>query len=562
MRKYRKFLVQSYIVSFSLALPEERLVRRHSQSSDTHQVSAIVAGDGLVSWHRPGVRPVIHQSRNHSSEVNLMRGNRTMPVLEALEKHLHLLQQPETRGALPAGGFPIPPVIILWLNETLQRRFGSDKEHDEHDTRLRKVPVSALVDDNADGSSFYIVFFVLSLFVLSVIVAQLSDVVPAETAVCPELQSVRGRSCWLVVCPLVVVILSSLVFLATVHGIAIENFHIQKEPGWTFDGDHDIEGLVKYHKVQHPYERAFEAGQGVALSAAVAFLLISKWRHSGSVKASTALLAQFTFRGATLALAIALPLEIISDMFMRSFVVNLGLITTDEAKTKHAFLWYFMGMGLIPGLCEEIAKAVCIVCGTLLVASAARDRVASSTRSFCEKCWCLLVESPRALMLVGFSVGSGFMIAENAGYLIEVATEPPVQMQSIDTGDEENIGRTMLRILRIATMLIRTVLNVHPWLAALTAARVAKVAYAEKKSAANLSPQQLLTALAPAAFFHGLYDFLLTVGPSLFSIFYPPLFWFGLRNINITEWNQLAHLENSRPRASADEEPGNEAVTE
>eukprot|EP00746_Dinoflagellata_sp_MGD_P033056 gnl/MRDRNA2_/MRDRNA2_17875_c0_seq1.p1 gnl/MRDRNA2_/MRDRNA2_17875_c0~~gnl/MRDRNA2_/MRDRNA2_17875_c0_seq1.p1 ORF type:complete len:629 (+),score=108.53 gnl/MRDRNA2_/MRDRNA2_17875_c0_seq1:50-1888(+) len=565
MLTYMSFLLCPCFVSFSLILAEDRLVRRHRQEfsenvvhrhrQEFDQISIAVEGQGQLHLHgRTGTAVSLPHGRSDpkSKQENLAIDRKmekgALALAEAFERHV---QQPEMSGPLPAGGFPIPSFLVTWLNQTVERELGFHGVN-EQEMHVGKARASALVDGDTGVSWFYIATFTFSLLGLTIITRQVSESSTQDNMEnVSDLQAVRGNRCWVYFCPIVLVFFCIAIFAVTLNGIAVENLKIQEDPGWKVDGDGEgIRGMIKFHEVQHPYERAFEAGHGVALSAAIAVFIISKWRHSGSVKASSAMLAQFAFRGATLAVAIAVPLELLSTWVMRFSFTSTGLITIDKDGTKHTnfligFLWYLCGMGIIPGLCEEFAKAVCIICGTLVVASVARDRVRSPTRSACEKCWCLLVESPHALMLVGLSVGSGFMIVENAGYLLQVAVQPSEDIQDIDTGSAESIGGTTLRVLRIATMFIRTILNIHPWLAALTAARVAQISYKAKKNPENLSAQELLRALAPAACVHGLFDFVLVVGPAVLAILHPPLFWFGLHHIVTNEWNQLKPLQSS-----------------
>mmetsp|Transcript_70622 Transcript_70622/g.147927 ORF Transcript_70622/g.147927 Transcript_70622/m.147927 type:complete len:673 (-) Transcript_70622:66-2084(-) len=308
-----------------------------------------------------------------------------------------------------------------------------------------------------------------------------------------------------------------------------------------------------------PGERAFEAGGGVVLSVAVAALGTCMWRKSGEVDVKSSLLVHFALRGAIFSTVIALGLEILGQM-----ILNNSLGPTNEKDLSPAAV---MPLMVIVGVSEEAAKAGAVIYGVFLSEYAL---VRAGARGCCGCCRSLLTE-PRALMLAGLSVGFGFMIVENAGYLLmsslenahdleqERVSNPAkhggvLSMLGFSRGvpnrgkahlDEEDMDPDVLRVLRVVVIFFRVLMNLHPWLTGLTAARIANSAFKECRDRASLSLGEFIRCCAPAAIIHALYDTGITIMPVTVALAVPVVCWSCTKALFREEW-EVATIANGR----------------
>merc|ERR1719265_244565 len=166
---------------------------------------------------------------------------------------------------------------------------------------------------------------------------------------------------------------------------------------------------------------------------------------------------------------------------------------------------------------EELSKAGAVIWGTWLSASALRLAMPGCSAN-CR----LLVESPRALMLAGLAAGCGFMTIENVGYLIS---------SGLIRDDGESV--IVDKLLRWAIMVVRVVMNIHPWMAGITCARIARLT--RGRDSLSISVKEFAWALYPAVLIHAAFDFGL-LALSIFAMFAPMMAWFGARHIFEKEW--------------------------
>lgn len=328
----------------------------------------------------------------------------------------------------------------------------------------------------------------------------------------------RGRPCWTICCAAWVVVLAAITFFFTL--LVLTSVGLEDRA----DG---YDGVVVLHKPRHPGERAFEAGQGVAMSVGLMALLIFRRRHDYSVRISSGLLALCAIRGATLSCALAALLEV-SGISVLQFVTGLQekdlLPTEDKLPGASVMLGVLTSMAVV-GMAEEFAKLASLLCGTWLSASAVRLEDANSWKQL----WRVLVESPRALMLAGLAVGCGFMTLENVGYLLSAG----LMYDKDDSAAAE-------RIIRCIIVGVRVGLNLHPWLAGITCARIASLTYGQGRPYLSLSFSELAWALWPAAALHTAFDFGLVSLPGMIAVFLPPFAWIATRHVFNTEWDKFA----------------------
>jgi RsiW-degrading membrane proteinase PrsW (M82 family) len=282
-------------------------------------------------------------------------------------------------------------------------------------------------------------------------------------------------------------------------------------------------GVVR--QPRHPGERAYEAGQGVALSVALMALVIFRRRHLYNVQISSGLLSHYAIRGATMSACIASGLEIVGVLVLKHIT---GLDNADLMPTPEK---YSGGFSLLPvavtmalvGASEELAKASAVMLGAWLVAGAMR----LDPPSCCQKLRRVLVESPRALMLAGLAVGCGFMTIENVGYLLSAG----LMYDKDDSVAAE-------RIVRCIIVGVRVGLNLHPWLAGITAARMAQVTFGQGRESLTFSFKEFVWVLWPASALHAAFDFGLVGLPGVLAMFLPICSWLGARAIFNQEWDK------------------------
>jgi len=326
-----------------------------------------------------------------------------------------------------------------------------------------------------------------------------------------DFQKERGRPCCNYLCAALLFFLCFATFWMTILNVAMVNTSIKKEPT-TMDGN----TTVTKFPIQDPGQRGFQASEGVALSVVIACVTMWNWRCYGAVRIASALLAQFVLRGGTIAIIVALVFEIFGSIALSAVGLAFPLLNM-----------------LLVGFSEEGAKMAAVVFSVWLSADAI-----GTQPGCCLQCWRSLVESPRALMLAGLSVGYGFMIVENAEYLISSASTPGEKRTSPGNTPDEMQGGAIVNFFTCVTILIRVLLNIHPWLAGYSAARIADVAFKQRREKALLGCSELLWAVWPSAVIHAAYDFLIVAVPFL-GLFCPPLFWYFSRRWFYFEWDQV-----------------------
>mmetsp|Transcript_14818 Transcript_14818/g.33713 ORF Transcript_14818/g.33713 Transcript_14818/m.33713 type:complete len:260 (-) Transcript_14818:460-1239(-) len=218
---------------------------------------------------------------------------------------------------------------------------------------------------------------------------------------------------------------------------------------------------ISLTQVDSPGERAFEAGQGVALSVFVGIFILCSWRHSSSVHLRLDLMAQFAFRGAVLSSFTAGVLEVVGSMVVSA--TRLAVTSSPQGHLMEGFNVWTVVMMVVVGASEEFSKFLAMIWGSWYK----EDKLRSGPLARCSCVWPMLIESPHAMMLVGLSVGFGFMVIENAGYLLSVACIEDEDGIDAESKPEVDIA---LRIMRLVTIVIRVLLNLHPYLSGIVAA--------------------------------------------------------------------------------------------
>lgn len=87
---------------------------------------------------------------------------------------------------------------------------------------------------------------------------------------------------------------------------------------------------------------------------------------------------------------------------------------------------------------------------------------------------------------------------------------------------------------------VRVLLNIHPWLAGLSAARVASVI---KDPISGVAPMPslavLLWAIMPSSVVHASFDFILTVAPGGVALLTPVVIWYCSRWMFAAAWEDV-----------------------
>lgn len=343
------------------------------------------------------------------------------------------------------------------------------------------------------------------------------------------LRSMRGDPAWTYCCGVTVIVSVLLLFLLAFLIVVGQNEEIRLDPkvSTTMDDGEVVEGTR--HQIENPGLCAFLVAQSLLLSIVVACFTIAYLRYSGMVQIRNGLLAKFMIRGATLSLIIAMILE------------SLGFFALGLANGPITII-AIVGM-LIVGISEETAKAFAFLWGTYLNPSDARR---GSTMDCCLQYCPNLVESARALILAGISVGFGFMAVENALYVLSATLTPAVTYESLDD-DEYNVSVNEVYVITFVTVITRLLCNIHPLLTALSAARMAHIAFSEQRGNLDLSFTEYVYALWPSALAHAAFDFALLVAPGIFILVLPLLFFILCWVLN-SEWSK-AGPEASQPSA-------------
>mmetsp|Transcript_26606 Transcript_26606/g.58420 ORF Transcript_26606/g.58420 Transcript_26606/m.58420 type:complete len:607 (-) Transcript_26606:31-1851(-) len=336
----------------------------------------------------------------------------------------------------------------------------------------------------------------------------------------------RGLRVWNKFCVVSVFLLCMATFVLTFTNIAVENVEILHEPQANRTED-SVNVTVTRYDIKDAGSRSFQAALGVTLSAVVGSITVANWRRSGRVVVSEALLAHFALRGATVALAIAILLELLG-----AFVIDLA--------TNAVSVGSMLVTMAVVGFSEEGAKLAMVMCGTWISANALTE---APPPGGCRRAWRSLVENRRALITVGMAVGYGFMTAENAGYLLTSASTPAELRQYSDGRPDERVDGVTVNMLSFTTVLVRVLLNIHPWLAGISAARAGQIAFKDHRAGMSLGLFEFLWVLLPAALAHAVYD-VLVISHAWLALFTPPVFWFLSRYWLAIEWDETERPEN------------------
>lgn len=314
----------------------------------------------------------------------------------------------------------------------------------------------------------------------------------------------RGSPCWNPFCVACLGVLLLFTFWMTLVQVSLVNASVGQSPvSETTTGGHTT--TTTKFPIKDPGERSFQACIGVAFSASMGCMTLFYWRHSGNVAISSGLMARYAARGGTISCFIALVLEMLGGSLLGSLGIEIPAT-----------------MMALVGISEEGAKMTAFLLGTWLIGSAMEE----TTPRCCGQWWRVLIESPRALMLAGMCTGFGFMIVENVEYLISSAATPG-ERTAVDGKDTEMVGAAAVNFATWFTIAIRVILNIHPWLAGITAGRIATIAFQHNYTFAWLRVEDMMWAIWPSAFAHGLFDLL--VGSPFLGIFMCPLTWYLLR---------------------------------
>lgn len=377
---------------------------------------------------------------------------------------------------------------------------------------------------------FWFTCLSVMMLVLGGITYYLCSRVPVLT-IFPEndnFKAVRGGPRILPCCIVTTILFAWAVFGIAVLTIAVLNSEIAEHPDTTETIDNEVK-TVHRTEIKSPGQRSFIAASTVPLSMMVATLTLTGWRRAGSVPIRAALMAQFVARGATLAVVAALLLEM------------AGGIITSHAKMSQ-FIGTLVVMS-ITGFAEEGSKVFAVISGLCLseqsaeVSQQERLRVSSV----------VLVESEHAMMLAGLAVGYGFMTAENAGYLLDASTTPPMSYTD-DDGTTQEVPGSSVTAIAGCIMFVRIFLNIHPWLAGVSASRIARTAFRDGHGIVGLTTWELLKCFLPSAAVHAFFDFIISVAPAV-AIFAVPGIWFGVRWWFRHEWNSREGGAGAQPQA-------------
>jgi RsiW-degrading membrane proteinase PrsW (M82 family) len=252
-------------------------------------------------------------------------------------------------------------------------------------------------------------------------------------------------------------------------------------------------------------------------------------------------LCQYAARGGSFALVIAVV------------VVSIGVLLL--ASVGIATIASYMA---VVGYTEEYGKLVAVTCGTALMAS--MYQVAANS---CH-CSCLcrsLVESPRALIISGFAAGFGFMTVENGLYVMSSAVIPPMKIVTTGTGGGvQEIDDEATQVGTVATIVIRILFNIHPWLSGLCAARIAAIAFKENKGTACLSTSDIIWAITPSSIIHASFNVLVTILPGAVALPCVPIIWYGSKRWFQEEWNVADDIDWQGKRSDSGSEANRETI--
>merc|ERR1719453_92034 len=97
-------------------------------------------------------------------------------------------------------------------------------------------------------------------------------------------------------------------------------------------------------------------------------------------------------------------------------------------------------------------------------------------------------------------------------------------------------------IIALLIIVVRVLLNIHPWLTGLSVLRISQVAFDEahgEPTTACLGLASLIWAVVPSALIHAFFDFIIIALPPL-SLISVPAIWYLSRRIFMQNWPEGA----------------------
>lgn len=376
------------------------------------------------------------------------------------------------------------------------------------------APLRASVTTMVHTTTSTALMLALVILVTNVCVIAFSAVYCTEGADQQESSGIvaraRGQSRWLIFGCAVTTSMSFAAFLLTFPVVQFK--------------DKAVTESFKPHAADEKALCAFIAGAGVALCASWAQMLLLSFRYAGKVPISRALLAVFFLRGTGLSLVVALGLETLGLELVEQIT---GQEHTQPDWDDSAAPLLFAVVTLIVGCSEEFAKLAAVFYGVWILAPALRRSHEDGSMGCLSRQTCVLIESPKSMLLAGLAAGFGFMTIENAGYFVMVTSEC----------DSKEASHEVQALMRVVVILVRIFLNLHPWLAGYSASQSARLIFASPmREAPALQCAEILRCMGLSAIIHGVYDFLVVVLPPPLALFVPYTCWVCARKAFISEW--------------------------
>eukprot|EP00929_Paragymnodinium_shiwhaense_P107244 TRINITY_DN73320_c0_g1_i1.p1 TRINITY_DN73320_c0_g1~~TRINITY_DN73320_c0_g1_i1.p1 ORF type:complete len:535 (+),score=84.73 TRINITY_DN73320_c0_g1_i1:214-1818(+) len=464
----------------------------------------------------------------------------TQPEIVVEAAPLPVLRSPTEKNSLVASDestvYAIPPEMQLVPHTRLPKvPFGVLRLMLSKDIGPATEKMPAMPDNGRSQVRGWMGWYFASGFLLFLLLRRFCsnmEVQLSEEPAGSEMEVLRGRACWPTCIFILCMLLSVFTFLLTVQNCAFANEETRAKPQ-SMRAAADSMVLITRHYITNPGERAFLAAHSVTLSVFSACLYLWSWRKQDNVNISSSLLAQFAFRGGSLSLAVALLLESAGMMFLN----ETGSMEPEGANMSTALVMSVVGFS------EEFAKIIAVSWGTVVLVSA----VTSTTDHCCSSCLRTVVDSPRGLMLAALAAGFGFMTVENAGYVMVAAMTPPTTevVFSSHSGDgvfdraprhpmmgdrnvvsEDTTDAAAITFWTCATIAIRVLLNIHPWLAGVSAARLANTVFKDGRPTACAGPGEMFDAYWPSSVIHAAYDWWVTAIAAPAALLAPPVCWY------------------------------------
>lgn len=447
--------------------------------------------------------------------------------------------------------FAIPPDMHLVPHTRAPKvPFGLFRTMLSRSTIVHMEPPQPMPDNGRSNIRMWVAWYAISAGLLFIILMRFCngmEVNCTQETAGTEMEVLRGRSCWPICIMIMCACLSGLTFMMTIQNCQLTNLETQVKP----TSQHilaDSTIVITRHFIENPGERAFLAAHSVTLSVFTAILYLWSWRKQDNVDVSASLLAQYAFRGGTLSLAVALALESAGMMFLH----ETGAMEAEGANMSTALIMSVVGFS------EEFAKIIAVSWGTVILVNAV-----SSTESYCCTCVCrTIVDSPKALMLAALAAGFGFMTVENAGYVMVAAMTPPTTEvvfsnkgadmmldrvpRHAATGSggrkvvsEDTVDAVSITFWTMTTIAIRVLLNIHPWLAGVSAGRLAKTVFKDYRPTACAGPGEMFDAYWPSSVVHAAYDWWVTAIQAPLALLAPPVCWYMSKRDFGEYWKEM-----------------------